>query len=113
MKWEITEKEKLAKEPYFGGMATDSRVMQAGESYSITTGNAIDLSDEDRERLAAGAVVLFAYGFVHYIDFLDEAHQTGMIAKWDPARGFVGLQKENYSYTKSEKRYTKQSPKPG
>lgn len=106
MKWEIVN--EVAAEPNFGGMRPESRVIMPEQSYAITTDEAIELTDQQRVELERGGVRLWAYGFIRFNDFMDEAHQLGMIAKWDPPRGFVVVMRDNYSYVKSEKTYTRQ-----
>jgi hypothetical protein len=66
------------------------------------------LTSEERERLDSGDTQLWAYGFVYYNDFMDESHQIGAIVKWDAVRGFVQVVRENYSYHRHEKIYTKE-----
>ena len=104
MKWEITR--ELAPEPDFGGMGGEYGILLQGQGRAITTGLVIRPNEDERKALEDGSKTLYAYAFVIYVDFLDEAHQIGTIAKWDPARGFVLIDRRNYSYSRSEKRYT-------
>jgi hypothetical protein len=111
IKWEIAvTKDGLKKEPEFGGMGHDGILLATGDKRYITTQHKIILTPGQRKSLAEDAA-LYVYAFVIYSDFLDEGHQIGTIAKWDPRRGFVVIEKENYSYMRHEKSYTRAFPK--
>jgi hypothetical protein len=104
IKWEITD--ELGKEPHFGGMAGEFGILLPDHRRAITTSLVIHPSEGERRALEDGSKTLYAYAFVVYVDYLDEAHQIGTIVKWDPVRGFVVIERPNYSYTRSERRYT-------
>ena len=111
MKWEVTN--DLKKEPHFDGMMYDGMLLKADQMRAFTTNIPIKFTEEQRQNVESGHAQLWVYGFVYYNDFMDEGHRLGSIAKWDPARGFVQVVRENYSYHRHEKSYTKHYPEGG
>lgn len=107
MKWEV--RKELASEPFFGAMHPASIVLKAGETYAFTIDETVILTNEQRQNIQDKETYLWAYGFVIYNDFLDEAHQIGAAVRWDLTKGFVPDGPQAYNYSKSEKTYTRQT----
>ncbi len=105
MKCEIAP--NISGEPNFGGMTPLNLMLKQDEVYNFTTQDIFSISAEDRKKIDEGSATLWAYGFLIYNDFLDEGHQIGVCSKWDNKRGFVSVKRDNYSYHKHEKSYTK------
>ena len=96
---------ELAKEPHFGVMLNLPHLVRPEETHPFTPSEPVNLPVEERAEIDAGTKRLWAYAFVIYRDFLHERHQLGIVAKWDPKRGFVMIQRENYTYNRSQKEY--------
>jgi hypothetical protein len=97
--------DELPEEPFFGGMSPDNIVVTKDQERWFAS-QKIELTEDEKTRLANNSATLWAYGFIFYTDFLTDGHQIGTIAKWDAERGFVGVHRENYSYIKDQKTYT-------
>jgi hypothetical protein len=105
IKWQIAA--ELTGEPYFGGMTPASLVLKAGDTHAITTDQPLTYTTAELSGVKDGSLRVWSYGFIIYYDFLDERHDMAVCAKWDIERGFVIVDRENYSYQKHEKNYTK------
>jgi hypothetical protein len=99
---------QLAEVPHYGRMAQTAYVIDAGHSLWFANQDELTtISAEQKASMQRGQCNLWLYGFLTYLDYLNERHEIGYCFRWsvDPAVGFVNDGPPGYRYTKDEKTY--------